>query len=64
MLVARHFQFQIAGVILVQVTYYDILGMFVVVYPERLGLVLNVLTMLATVVMVWMAAKRDGKYMY
>ena len=45
-----------------QVTYFDFLGMFVVVYPERLGVVLNVMTILVTVVTVWGAARRGSKW--
>ena len=42
--------------------YFDFLGLFVVVYPERVGVVLNMLTVLVTVVTVWDASRRGSEW--
>ena len=45
-----------------QVIYFDVLGLFVVVYPERVGVVLNLLTVLVAVVTVWDASRRGSEW--
>ena len=41
-----------------KVTYFDILGLTVVVYPERIGIILNWSTILLTIFGFWIGGKR------
>ena len=41
-----------------KVVYYDVLGLFVVQYPERLGLILNYGTLVLGLVGLWFSGKR------
>ena len=44
-----------------KVTFFDVAGLFMVVYPERIGTIMNCATILLSVVVIWLHCRRGGE---